>query len=313
MKRISSELELINRIKRKPKSRDVVVTIGDDAAVVKGAKGQYLLLTTDMFVEDDHFSLKWWNAWQIGAKAVEANVSDIAAMGGLPKYALVSLVLKRNTSMKFVDELYKGIYSIASKYQIDVIGGDITHGKQIAINVAMVGEVEKKNLCLRSYAKPQDLILVSGPLGNSTAGLNLFLKKKKGLDGIKKFHLEPKAQLKKARELAPFVNAMEDVSDGLATEVRNICLESKVGAVIYANKIPLDDGAIHAACAVGKDATDYALYGGEDFELVFTVSKRNLKNVNGFIVGEITKKRKIILQRNEKKSELKKFGYDHFT
>lgn len=311
IKDIGGEFALIKRIAKSPINRNVLVGIGDDAAIIKYGK-RLLILTTDIFVESDHFNLKWSKPEQVGIKVIEANVSDIAAMGGKPKYALISLVLGRGTPLEFVDALYSGIYSSCKKYNIDVIGGDITHGRQVVVNVAMIGEVEKKNLCLRSNAKPGDLIMVSGSLGKSAAGLNLLLKKKKGFDRIKRFHLEPKAQLEKGRRLARFVNAMEDVSDGLASEVRNICLESKVGAVIYSNKIPITEETFRAASVAGKNAVDYALYGGEDFELVFTVPNRNLKKVKGFVVGEITKGRKIILQRDKKRKQLKKFGYDHF-
>lgn len=314
---IGGEFELIKRIKEKTKlfSKDVFVGIGDDAAVLNFGK-KYLLFTTDMLVEDDHFSLKFSSAEQIGMKAIEVNVSDIAAMGGMPKHALISFALPKDIDLGFVDNLYRGFNKVGKKYKINIIGGDITHSKQIVINIVMVGFVEKKNLCLRRDAKVNDLICVSGDLGKSTAGLELLLKNKKGKSI--KFHLEPKARLNFARKIARHVNAMEDVSDGLAQEVRNICDMSKKGAVIYKEKIPISKTTINDAKKVNKDAYDFALYGGEDFELVFTINKKNLSllknkiNNKIYVVGKVLdKKEGVYLLDKKKKTRLGK-GYDHF-
>ncbi|MFH1587695.1 MAG: thiamine-phosphate kinase [Candidatus Diapherotrites archaeon] len=309
---LGGEFELINRYAKKPRNKEVVVSIGDDTAVLKRDKSSFWLFTKDTFVEDDHFSRIWFTPKQIGSKAIEANVSDIAAMGGSPKFALLSIVVPGNVSVGFMDKFYSGINSSCRKYGIDLVGGDTTHGKQFVVSVTLLGTVKKKNLCLRSAAKPGDFIMVSGELGASTVGLQMFLKKKKGFANVKKFHTEPKAQLKKSEKIAPYVNAMEDCSDGLASEVRNICRQSKCGAVIYRGKVPVSDETAKAAGTVCIDAIDAALFGGEDFELVFTVSQKNIKKVNGFIVGEIIKGKKIYLEKNGIKKELKKFGYDHF-
>ncbi len=309
---LGGEFELINRYAKKPRNREVVVSIGDDTAVLKRDKSSYWLFTKDTFVEDDHFSLKWFSPKQIGSKAIEANVSDIAAMGGSPKFALLSIVVPDNISVGVMDKFYSGINSSCKKYGIDLVGGDTTHGKQFVVSVTLLGIVKKNKLCLRSSAKPGDFIMVSGELGASTIGLKLFLKKKKGFANVKRFHIEPKAQLKKSKRIASYVNAMEDCSDGLASEVRNICRQSKCGAIIYRGKVPVSDETSKAASAVCIDAIDAALFGGEDFELVFTVPPKNLKKVNGFIVGEIKKGNKIYLEKNGIKKELKKFGYDHF-
>ena len=305
------EFGLIDRIKRKAKDKNVLVGIGDDAAVVKIGK-KLAVFTTDALVEGDHFSLSYFTPEQVGMKAIEINVSDIGSMGASPKYALVSLALRKNMDVEFVDKLYKGMRKAADKYGIDIIGGNLTHANQIIVDIDLIGFVEKKKLCLRSNAKPGDFILVSGNLGASTAGLNLFLKKIKGYDNVKKKHLEPKAKLHKVKSFLKYINAMEDISDGLASEVSHICEQSKVGAVIYADNVPIKDEVRKAAKAVGKNALDYALYGGEDFELVFTVSEKNLSKVGGFLVGEITKKKNVRIYKNSKESRLKKHGYDHF-
>ncbi len=313
IKSIGGEFGLIQMIRRKPRNRNVLVGIGDDAAVVRPGK-KLLVLTTDLLVEDDHFSLKWSTPKQIGAKAMEVNVSDVAAMNALPLYALVSVCLKKNSGVEFVQGLYRGIYSVAGKYDIDVIGGDFTHGKKVAINITMVGEAAGR-LCLRSNAKAGDYIFVSGKIGHSTAGLELLRKKVRGFKRIKKRHLLPRAQLRKALRIGKIANAMEDVSDGLASEVKNICSESRKGAEIFLERVPISKEVKRAAKAVGKKAIDFALFGGEDFELVFTASRKNRKKAEklGTLVGRITKGRKIYLVENGKKRLLKKAGYDHFT
>ena len=309
------EIKLIKNIATKTKlfSKDIIKGIGDDTAVLKFDKKHYLLLTTDTLVEDDHFNIKWFTPEQIGSKAIESNVSDIAAMGGFPKYTLISLVLPKDTNVNFIDNLYDGINKSAGKYKISIIGGNIASGKKISITISLVGLVGKKNLCLRSNAKVNDLILVTGNLGSSRAGLELFRHKKKG-NSIN-YYLNPTSKLNIGRKLSSFVNAMEDVSDGLASEVLNICNESKVGAVIYKDLIPLNKTTIIDAKKVGKDPYDYALYGGEDYELVFTINKNNLKKLKGtkcIVVGEILPKKKgIYLYQKGRKKKLK-YGYEHF-
>ena len=305
------EFGLIDKIYRKPRNKDILVGIGDDAAVVK-VGGKLLVVTTDTMVEGDHFSFAYFTPEQVGKKAIEVNVSDIGAMGGIPKYALVSLVLPEDIDVEIIDKIYEGMRQVGTKYGVEIIGGNITHGKQLVIDIDMIGEVKKENLCLRRDAKPGDFILVSGDLGASTAGLNMFLKKIKGQEYVKKKHLEPKAKFQKVKYFLKYINAMIDVSDGLASEVGHICEQSKVGAVIYGDNIPIKDETWQAAKAVGKDPLDYALYGGEDFELVFTVSEENLGKVKGFLVGEITKRKGAYLYSRGKEELIKKHGYDHF-
>jgi len=313
IKSIGGEIGLIQMIKRGPRSKNVLVGIGDDAAVVRFG-GKKLVWTIDMLVEDDHFSLKWSKPKQIGMKLMEVNVSDIGAVNARPLYALVSICLTKGTSVGFVKGLYAGIYSAARKYGVDVIGGDTTHGEKIVLDATMIGEPAGR-LCLRSGAKPGDYIFVSGQIGGSAAGLELLRHKIKGFAGIKKRHLEPVAQLRKALLIGKIARAMEDVSDGLASEVRNICRESKCGAEIFIEKIPIAADVKKAAAAVRKSAVGWALFGGEDFQIVFTVSAKNLKKAGklGTLVGRAINGRKIYLVENGKKSELRKAGYDHFA
>ncbi len=316
IKDIGGEFGLIDRINRGIKlfSKGVISGIGDDAAVLKYDKNSYMLLTTDMLVENDHFSLKFSTPMQIGMKAVEQNVSDIAAMGGIPKFAVISIALPNDIDAEFVDGLYKGINKKAKEYKISIVGGNITHSREIVINISLIGFVEKKFLALRSGAEIGDLIFCSGDVGKSTAGLELLRHNKKG-KSIEP-HLEPKSRLDLARKLVKTgINSMIDVSDGVASEVKHICDESKVGAVIYADKIPISKNTIFDSRKIGKDAVDFALYGGEDFELVFTANKNKLKQLKKFdvkVIGNIVdKKFGIKLIKNNKKISIES-GFDHF-
>lgn len=314
IKDIGGEFALIKRLTRKIKDKNVRTQIGDDAAVIQ-IKDKILVISSDMIVEDDHFSLKWSSAEQIGRKAMEVNVSDIGAKGAVPKYALVSICVPRNIDVDFMDNLYKGLYKVCDKYNFEIIGGDMTHGKQIVIDVMIIGEVTQKNLCLRSTAKEGDLILVTGYLGKSAAGLELLRKGLKGED-IKK-NIEPVCRLDKSKEIAPFVRAMIDVSDGLAAEVNHICEMSKTGAVVYKKRIPIAKSTVDAAKKLGKDAYDFALSGGEDFELVFTIPKSDYENNielfdDCFVVGEILEKKKGIILKDKDLEIPLKGGYDHF-
>lgn len=316
IKDIGGEFGLIDRIRKKVKlySKDVIVGIGDDAAVLKYYKNPYLLFKTDMLVENDHFSLKYSTPEQIGMKAIEQNVSDIAAMGGLPKYAVISLALPSNIDVEFVDKIYGGINKKSKKYKISIVGGNITHSKEIVVNVALLGFVEKKYLALRSGAKIGDLIFCSGNVGSSSIGLESLKCNLKG-KSIKK-HLEPECRLDLARKLVKVgINSMIDVSDGVASEVRHICEESKVGAIVYADKIPISKGTRIDSKKLNKNPLDFALYGGEDFELIFTANKNKLKQLKKYdvtIIGEIVdKKNGVKLLKNNKKYDLES-GFDHF-
>ncbi|MHB1275973.1 MAG: thiamine-phosphate kinase [Candidatus Humimicrobiaceae bacterium] len=309
--KIGGEFGLIERLTRKPASKQVIKGIGDDAAVIKFGDN-YLIYTTDTQVEGDHFSLDYFTPRQIGKKAVEINVSDIGAMGGEPKFFLVSLVIPKTMDVEIIENIYKGIWEVCNKYGIEIIGGNITHGTQLIIDISMVGESLKQDLKFRSGAKPEDVIMVSGDLGSSTAGLNLFLKNIDGFDEVKRKHIEPEAKFYKVKPFLKYINAMIDVSDGLASEITRICEQSKTGAIIYADSVPIKPITQKAAQACNKNALDFALYGGEDFELVYTVSEENLNKVKGIMVGKITRKKGVRILKDGKEEMITGHGYDHF-
>lgn len=311
------ERELIKRIKGKVQlfSKDVVKGIGDDASVFNFDKNNYLLLTTDTLMENIHFKLTWFKPEQIGSKVVEINVSDIAAMGGYPKHCLVSLNLPKNLDVKFVDRLFSGINKTTKKYKINIIGGNIVQADQISITVSMVGFVEKDRLCLRSNSKVGDWICATGEHGRTKAALYLLYKNKKG-SSIKSF-LNIKAKLETARKLSSLgINAMQDNSDGLSSTVRDICEQSKTGAIIYKNKIPIAKEAIKDAKKLKMDVKEFALF-GDYLELLFTIPKNKLKllnktDINFSVMGEIkSKKEGLFVAGDGKKIPLKE-GYDHF-
>jgi len=315
IKDIGGEFELIKRITGKAvNDKNVIKGIGDDCAVIYNGN-KYLLVTTDMMVENDHFNLKWQTPQQVGMKLMEANVSDIVSMGGKPTYAFISMSLTKETSVELIEGIYEGLHISAKIHKVIILGGDTTHGTEHVFNLTLLGEVDKSLVKYRSCAREGDIICVTGKLGGSTAGLKLLLNNK---DGYLLDHLEPKSRLASEGEIiSRYANSMIDVSDGLGSEVRHICEESNVGARIDYDKIPLSDETIKSAEIVGENPEDFALYGGEDFELVFTIPQNKInflkKEFNEFsIVGEILDSNKgfFILKNNKK--VVPKSGYNHF-
>lgn len=309
---------------------DVVVPIGDDAAVVKSRRDLLQVLTTDILVENVHFRVDTAGPFEIGYKAIVVNVSDIAAMAGLPRFALISLGLRADTHVDFVKAFCRGAAKAAHEYGLTIIGGDTTRSSELIVNVAMIGEVELTMIRRRSEAQIGDKIVVTGDLGASAAGL--FLLSDSGLqqrtrysEELKQAHLLPKARVREARIAAKGgAHAMEDISDGLASEIRHICELSKVGAEIKVDSIPVASGVEEVARLVGKDASNLALYGGEDFELVFTASesdwpkiKEEIETETGTkitVVGEIVDAKEGIFLAgpNDKRTVLASYGYEHF-
>ena len=308
------EFGLIKKVSRRAKRSEVLIGMGDDTAVIRDGN-EFLLYTTDMMVEGDHFRREWFPPEKIGRKAMASNISDIAAMGGIPEYALISISLRADMDVEFVESIYKGLYEVADRYGIDIIGGDTTHSSLIVINVALTGRTDEGHLTLRSGAKSGDYILVSGPLGASRAGLELL---KKGLNeprGPIEKHLDPGCRMDIAREVALHANAMIDISDGLASEIRHICEESGVGAIIENGRIPIDNETIEASKILGTDPYEYALHGGEDYEFLFTVSENKLDAVKGYgkVIGRIAGKGVGMKIRDENGNmEDLGDGYEHF-
>lgn len=294
---IGGEFALIDRLARQSHLThpDLVAGIGDDAAVIGGSypDGDYLLVTTDMLVESSHFRRDWATAEQIGIKSVACNVSDIAAMGGTPTFMFVSLALTTNTEVAWVEALYKGMDEACRRYGVVLAGGDTTHGEGITISISLLGRVSPWNLRLRSHARPGELLCVTGTLGGSAAGLAMLAAGLEPLPLLRQKHLVPVCRLDVSPEIAPVARAMIDISDGLAAEVNHICDQSGTGAEIVVTDIPIHPSVRAAARLTRNDPLDFALSGGEDFELLFSISPNNKqlleeKGIPVTVVGRVT-------------------------
>jgi thiamine-monophosphate kinase len=252
-----------------------------------------------MLVEGTHFNLKDASYGKIGRKAVAVNVSDIAAMGGLPKYITVELGIPPGTKRSSIRGIYNGIFGICADYGIKVVGGDTNRSDKLVIDVSIIGTVGKKQLVTRSGAKEKDLVLVTGPVR----------------DG-KKEHLNFTPRIKEARFLAQNykVSSMIDTSDGIAPDLARICSRSNVGSVLFSEAIPLSKGL----------GLEDALYYGESFELLFTMNVREARRLfrnkilrkkgpRFFVIGEITRKRDgvRIIEKEGRLRKLKAEGFKH--
>ena len=281
--------------------KSVVRGIGDDAAVVRWTKDRYLLLTCDMLVEDVHFRPSTATPYQIGWKALARNVSDIAAMGGVPKYALVSVGIRPETTLRFADGLYRGMTDLARKFRINIVGGDTTRSRKLVIDISLIGEVEKNSLALRSTARPQDMIFVTGAIGGTAKGR----------------HLDFMPRLVEARQLVKNfkISSMIDISDGLLLDLWRILDASKVGGRIYEKLVPLSKEAGSFKRAVSE---------GEDFELLFTMGRREagrflktgLKKTKTpvTLIGHVTDRSGgyKLIRKDGKTETIKPEGYLHF-
>lgn len=278
------------------KSRQRVIQgIGDDAAVVPFTSDRYLLFTTDMIVEGVHFTLK--DAPEaIGRKALACNISDIAAMGGVPTYAVVSLGISPQARVQWTQKIYQGMEKLTRSFAVAIVGGDTAKSNRLIINVALLGEVKKTQMVTRAGARRGDWIFITGPLGGSLRSGR---------------HLTFTPRIKESQFLVKNFKptAMIDISDGLATDLGHILEESHVGAVLYEHKIPLNRGA----------TLRQALYDGEDFELLFTLPPDEAKRLQAckkdfYFIGEIVSSRYGLqcIDRSWKKKKLTPQGFQHF-
>ena len=296
------EIELIKGFAKTMRlDGSVVKGSGDDAAVIKWTRDRYLLLTCDMVIEDVHFKLPGAKPFDIGWKAMARNISDIAAMGGVPRYALVSVAIDPEKSHRFARELMEGMIAAASRFKVNIVGGDMSRSKSLMIDISLAGEVEKRNLVLRSGARPGDIILVTGSIGGSGKGK----------------HLNFTPRVREAREIGNKfkINSMIDVSDGLVMDLWRILDQSRVGATLYQNAIPLSKDAVSFKKAISE---------GEDFELLFTMSTSEAKRffktyLNKMktpvtLIGEITGKKNgyKLVNAKGKEERLSPKGYAHF-
>ena len=323
IKDIGGEFALIDRLRQKVPAGhpDLLVGIGDDAAVIGLTDGgeALILVTTDMLVEGRHFNRRWSTAREIGLKAVACNVSDIAAMGGNPTFMFVSMALPADTDLDWVDDLVQGIGEACTSYGATIAGGDTTAGAQVVINITLLGRVSPDHLRLRAHAQPGDLLCVTGSLGASAAALAMFEAGLEPPTYLKTKHLTPGCRLDVAPAIAEHARAMIDISDGLAAEVNHICDQSGTGAVIEADAIPIHAQTAAAAIRTGGDALTFALAGGEDFELLFSIPpegryKLEQAGLPCTVIGRIIpddKARILVTPDGEQRSLAG--GHDHFA
>jgi len=283
------EFGLIDRVAGAlpPPGEGVVVGIGDDVAVLRTDGENYLLATCDIQVEGVHFLREAIGPYRLGRKAAAINLSDIAAMGGVPTYLLVSLAMPPQTEVSFIDELYRGLQDEVSAAGAEIVGGNMANlPDRFMIDILLLGWVEPDHLLLRSGARVGDQVCVTGVLGNSAAGLALLLDPQAEVDPevweqLLAAHLTPRPCLLEGRALAGMgaVTAAIDVSDGTLSDIGHICERSHVGVDIWAEQLPISEAARSAAQATGQDALDFALRGGEDYQLLFTVPQPRVGEV----------------------------------
>ncbi len=296
---------LTNSIKLQHKS--TIKGVGDDAAVLD-LKNQ-TLITTDLLIEGVHFDLSYVPLKHLGYKSVMVNLSDVYAMNGIAKQITVSIAVSNRFPLEAIEELYAGIHLACKMYHIDLIGGDTTSStKGLLISVTAIGEAKKEDVVYRNGAKPNDLLVVTGDLGAAYLGLQVLEREKQvfqvnpnaqpdleNYTYLVERQLKPEArkdivELLKALEVKP--TSMIDISDGLSSEILHICKQSKVGCDLYEAKIPLSQDVITTSEEFNMNSTTVALSGGEDYELLFTISQNDYDKIKGnpnlTVIGHIT-------------------------
>ena len=310
---------------------ETIKGIGDDAAVLSFS--QKVLVSTDMLVEGVHFDLSYCPLKHLGYKAVVVNLSDIYAMNGTPKQFLASIAVSSRFPLEALEELYAGMIMACEKYGVDFVGGDTTSSLSgLIINGTAIGEVQENKIVYRSGAKVNDLVCVSGDLGSAYAGLQILVREKElflenpniqpdleGKDYVLERQLKPEARRDIIRlfEQANIVpTSMIDISDGLSSELLHICKQSKVGVAVYEDKLPIDSQTYDIGSELSIDPTTMALNGGEDYELLFTISQDNYQKIKEkseiHIIGHITHEDagKIMVTRGEHAIDLKAQGWN---
>ena len=279
------EFELIRQFRNNYSSNSPLILqgIGDDAAVLRPQSGRDLLVTTDVLCENIHFDVTTATLMEIGYKAVVANLSDIAAMGGQPQYIVSALAVPPSYSSTDVKHLYRGIMEICKVHEVTLVGGDLSASSSgLSINITVLGWVESGRALRRNGANPGDLLYVTGTLGDSLAGLKLLntskkSKKPRGRKTFERFllarHLKPSPRISIGRWLvrARVASSAIDLSDGLSGDIRHVCQASRVGVDIHADRLPLSPHCRAYATQSHVDPIQFALTGGEDYELAFTV------------------------------------------
>jgi len=309
--------------------------IGDDAAVVDGESDHKKLICTDMLLEGVHFDLSYMPLAHLGYKAVTVNVSDIAAMNGIPKQMTISLGLSNRMSVEAVEALYEGIHAAAKDYQIDIVGGDTTSSRSgLVISITLIGESASDNIVYRNGAKEGDILCLSGDIGGAYMGLQILEREKEvfkvdpnmqpQLDKYSYIvgrQLRPKARMDVIHELGDLgilPTSMIDISDGLASEIFHLCKQSQKGVCIYEEKLPIEKQTFETAAEFSMDPNTAALNGGEDYELLFTIDQKDFEKIKNHdditMIGYVHAPDlgKVMITNNKSTIELTAQGWIHF-
>ena len=311
----------------------IIAGIGDDAAVVKVQPDHLLLATTDLLAEGVHFDLAYMTYRQVGYRAAVANLSDMAAMGATPRYALVAVALGPMVTARDVKNLSYGIQEACALARTMVIGGDTSLSRSsLFVCLTVLGEAKPSVVLTRSGARKGDALYVTGTLGDSDAGREILQDRTTGTRTLmdrdyKKLvtrHIRPTPRLVESRMLAAahMATAAIDLSDGLAGDLRHLCTESRVGAVVDLRRLPVSQSLVAYSRARGKDPLDYAVPGGEDYELLFTVPVAKIAQVERLIrrgqlcataIGRITPSRQglRVISADGTCRPLQAHGYEH--
>jgi thiamine-monophosphate kinase len=286
----------------------IEVGIGDDAAVLTGIKSK-LVATTDMAVEDIHFRTAWSSPFQIGAKLATANLADLFAMGAAPKYLLVAAAMPKSVNPDYIEELAKGIRSVTDKFEVAVVGGDLSQAEKIVLSITALGDLESKPIT-RSGATAGDLIYVSALPGLSAAGLAILGRGLNRPRYVVDAHLNPK--LEAPLNLIKVASAMCDISDGISIDAGNIAKGSKVDIALDKNLITAADGfsdLAELATELSEDVFNWILNGGEDHYFLAAVNPKDASDQLGIKIGEVIAGSGKVLLDNQ---EIKRAGYQHF-
>lgn len=325
------EFGFINRIALHHPARNdsVLKGIGDDAAVISFTEELVLLLSTDQLIEGFHFRLDSTDGWKLGWKALAVNLSDIAAMGGVPIGFTLGLgIPARRLSVEFLDDFYNGITSLGNTMGVELLGGDTSEsGERFTISVAIVGKAFKDKVIYRSGGKDGDDLYVTGWVGDAALGLRLLEERvnEKGMERLLERHLCPTPRTKEGQVLAEreVPHAMIDISDGLLADLGHIVEQSKIGAEVELPRLPLSSEFHSWAAVYASDPMKLAFGGGEDYELLFSASPEKREAVDCLSrelacpitrIGRLSREIKGIVLRDEKgrATKAKPIGYDHF-
>ncbi len=327
IKRINSQVTLQNKSSLKG--------IGDDAAVIQCDENNVMLLSTDMLIEGIHFDLAYTPIRHLGYKAVAVNVSDIAAMNGKPEQIIVSLAISNRFSVEAVDELYAGILHACENYKVDLVGGDTTSSVSgLIISISALGKAPSDKVAYRSGAKVNDIICVTGDLGAAYIGLQVlerekqvFLANPEMQPDLEKYEymvgriLRPEARMDIVYELEEnkiVPSSMIDISDGLASELLHLSEMSGVGVRVMEERIPIDSLTQEAALEFNLDPITCALNGGEDYELLFTISQSDFEKIKNHpdihTIGftHENKNQNLMISKQGTPVPLRAQGWDHF-